>query len=85
MGRRPSIAHYNNLRRGGSASIRELDMTAIKGEFARRLQDAMIHKGWRFKATCRDLPASIFQNQHRVRSAAIAELGGTSSRSTSAA
>lgn len=46
MGRRRSIAHYNNLRRGGQASNPELDVNAIRGEFARRLQDAMIHKGW---------------------------------------
>jgi transcriptional regulator with XRE-family HTH domain len=46
MGKRRSVAHYNNLRRTGSVSNRELDANAIRGEFARRLQDAMVHKGW---------------------------------------
>lgn len=58
MGRRPSIAHYNSLRRDGSASNPEVDVNAIKREFARRLQDAMIHKGW----TQSDL--SRFASQH---------------------
>lgn len=46
MGKRRSVAHYNNLRKHGSTSNSELDLNAIKGEFARRLQKAMIHKGW---------------------------------------
>jgi transcriptional regulator with XRE-family HTH domain len=46
MGKRRSVANYNNLRRDGSASNPELDLNAIRGEFARRLQDAMICKGW---------------------------------------
>ncbi len=47
MGKRRSIvAYYNNLRRDSSASNRELDLKAIRGEFARRLQNAMIQKGW---------------------------------------
>ena len=46
MGKRRSVAHYNNLRRNGLASSEELDVNAIKGEFARRLQDAMTDKAW---------------------------------------
>lgn len=46
MGRRPSIAHYNSLRRDGSSANSQFDANAIRGEFARRLQDAMIKKGW---------------------------------------
>jgi len=46
MGKRRSVAYYNNLRQRGSASSLELDSNAIRAEFARRLQEAMIHKGW---------------------------------------
>ena len=46
MGKRRSVAHYNNLRRTESVLNRELDANAIRGEFARRLQEAMVHKGW---------------------------------------
>jgi transcriptional regulator with XRE-family HTH domain len=46
VGRRGSIAHYNNLRRDASGSNRESGLSAVRAEFARRLQDAMVHKGW---------------------------------------
>lgn len=46
MGKRRSVARYNNLRANESASSKDLDAKAIRGEFARRLQDAMIHRGW---------------------------------------
>jgi transcriptional regulator with XRE-family HTH domain len=46
MGKRRSIANYNSLRRDGSGSSSEFDVNEVRGEFARRLQDAMIRKGW---------------------------------------
>jgi hypothetical protein len=45
MGKRGSVAHYNNLRRPRSGSDQH-DVQTIRREFARRLQNAMILKGW---------------------------------------
>ncbi len=45
MAVRRGVAHYNTLR-GASPPSAELDSNSIKAEFARRLQTAMVAKGW---------------------------------------
>ena len=45
MSGRIGIAHYNNLQSVGGLSG-EINTQSIKAEFARRLQEVMIRKGW---------------------------------------
>jgi transcriptional regulator with XRE-family HTH domain len=43
---RPGVSHYNMLDTGPRAPVEPGDTAAIKAEFARRLQTAMVAKGW---------------------------------------
>ena len=45
MAGRRGVSHYNTLNAGGPPSA-EMDAASIKAEFARRLQTAMVAKGW---------------------------------------
>lgn len=43
---RPGISHYNMLDNGPRSPVAPSDTAAVKAEFARRLQTAMVGKGW---------------------------------------